>query len=150
MSEDRKIIRLRDVVATELEGGWTLNTDADVLLWLRSTITRQTDVQWSHLMIWCARYNMVNRLETAKTNASLTDQSKSAAAFVLAHVNAGQPLPLGDNEVRSFLSTLRTESVITAAEAQNILAYSDETVPVYEYYSVPKGLGAIERARAIS
>ena len=136
MAERADVIRLKDVVAADMAGGWGGNTDAQVQTWLDENTIRKNDVQWDDFMLWLSRYNGINKMEAAKASGT-TDLVKSAAASALVGANAGQPLRLSLDEVRGFLNNL-------------IPAFSNETMPRWQFYSVPRSPGAIARARVIS
>lgn len=149
MAEDPRIEKLAALVTSSLAGGWGSNTDAQVEAWLMQSVTLQKDVSWLDFNRWCARYNAIVTLETAKANAANTANVRAAASFLLAVVNSGNDLPLSDNEIRTFLGNL-IPGTFSTAQRDDLLAFSNETMLRNIREDVPRGIGAIQRARAIS
>ena len=148
MGESAQIVKLEAVVTADLVGGWAGNTDIQVETWLLEIVTKKNNVAWSDYMLWLGRHDGLDKLETGKASGS-TQVIKNSAGLALVVANAGQELQLSDDEVRGFLNNLVTE-VFSGAERNDLLTFSDESVTRAVFYGVPRGLGAIARARVIS
>ena len=148
MGEAATIVKLEAAVTADLAGGWAGSTDTEVETWLLGIVTRKNNVGWSDYMLWLGRHNGLDKLETGKASGS-TQTIQNSAGLALVVANAGQELQLSDDEIRGFLGNLIPE-IFSGAERNDLLAFSDETVTRAVFYGVPRGLGAIARARAIS
>ena len=145
---ERQIVKLMETVRDNLAGGWPGNTDAQVETWLLGTTTQQNDISWDQLMTWLATVSGFEKLEVG-TQTGSTANVKGASAYIDVSARAGNGLRLSDPAVRTFLANTVPE-VFSTSDRDVLLAVSDVSVTRAVFYGVPRGLGHIERARALS
>ena len=113
---------LKAVIDTEPANA--ARTDAEVLAWLKESVTVWSDVSWEQFALWASRYDGIRKLETAK--AGVDAGVATAAATGLIVLDAGKDLLLSISEVRSMMGDL-VPDIFSTAEKNDLLAFSQST-----------------------
>lgn len=131
------------------------DTDAQILTWLKDSVTVQQDIDPIELWQWMEEYNGWEKLSVASTDVGRTPAERNAAGLMLKLLDY-ESVPLSRDDVRAAMDTLGGPGgqVFNAAQKNALIGKSDGTMPRWQSFGYrpqgdPDWLYWIAQARAL-
>lgn len=112
---------LKQLIASE--PGNASKSDAQVLSWLKDSITVWADVEWREFLIWLHQSGITR--STLSTTAAGTGATATAAQHFIDVINAGNPLGASDSRVRQLVQ----DSSLSVPLKNSLAALAQRSVP---------------------